>query len=224
MKKGLLITIDGPAGAGKSTVGRLLADRMGYMYIDTGALYRAVALAVISQGCRPDDDEAMEQVCQGLKLVFKTGDNGLRLYMNDVDVTDEIRNREITMQASAISAKPLVRAHLLEVQRGMGQQGAAVFEGRDMGTVVFPQGDVKFYLDADPEVRAFRRYKELCGGDERVTLHEVADAMRKRDANDSSRDLAPLRPARDAVRIDSTALGIGQVVDLMVQHIARVAK
>jgi cytidylate kinase len=224
--KRLLITIDGPAGAGKSTVGRLLAKHLGYTYIDTGALYRAVALAVISQGCSPDDDSAVEKVCRDLKLAFKGSKEGLRLYMNDVDVTDEIRTQEITMQASAISAKHVVREYLLRVQREMGRQGGAVFEGRDMGTVVFPEGDVKFYLDAEPEVRALRRYRELAESvpGKSISLHDVSDAMKKRDQNDSSRALAPLRPAHDAVRIDSSSLNIEQVVGLMVDHISGVAK
>jgi len=224
--KRLLITIDGPAGAGKSTASRLLAKRTGYTYVDTGALYRAVALAVISQGCTADDDSEVEKICRDLKLGFKQGTEGLRLYMNHVDVTDQLRAQEITMLASAISAKYVVREYLLGVQREMGKKGGAVFEGRDMGTVVFPEADVKFYLDAELRVRALRRYKELalCLPGTKISLDEVTDTMRKRDEDDSSRALAPLRPAHDAIRIDSSSSSADQVVALMVNHISGVAK
>jgi len=214
----LVITIDGPAGAGKTTVSRLLARRLKYRYIDTGALYRAVALAASERGVRPDDDKGLEAVCRNLDLKFIQGEKGLRLLSNGVDVTDRIRTPEITMFASAASARPVVRTYLLAVQREMGKEKRAVFEGRDMGTVVFPDAEVKFFLDASGKTRALRRYREYAGKTDQP-LEKVEEEMRRRDENDSSRTLAPLRPADDAICIDSTFLSVEQVVDVMLRHI-----
>jgi cytidylate kinase len=224
--KRLLITVDGPAGAGKSTVSRSLAKRLGYTYVDTGALYRAVALAVLSEDRALNDDTKVEQICGDLRLQFQNSSKGLRLFMNEVDVTDQIRTQEIAMLASAVSARFVVRRYLLGVQRRMGENGGAVFEGRDMGTVVFPNADVKFYLDAELGIRAMRRYKELVVArpGASISLGEVTDAMKKRDQDDSSRALAPLSAAHDAVSIDSSHLEIEEVVALMLHHIRALVK
>ena len=219
--KGVLITIDGPSGAGKTTVSRRLAERLGYTYVDTGALYRAVALRAVSRGCDAHDDGKLAEICAGLSLRFEMGPEGPRLYANDEDVTDRIRSPDITMMASAVSARPAVREYLLAVQRAMAEGGRVIFEGRDMGTVVFPGADIKFYLSAHPETRAERRYEELAERDETVTLHQVKEAMEKRDRNDSIRALAPLKPADDAIRIDSTGVGIEEVVEIMAEHVRR---
>lgn len=218
MKK-LLITIDGPAGAGKTTISSALADRLSYTYIDTGALYRGVALAARAAGIDPEDQGGLEGLCRRLRLEFiRTPDQGTRLMLEEKDITDRIRTPEVTMLSSAVSAKPAVRRFLLGVQRRMGENKGAVFEGRDMGTVVFPDADVKFFLDASPEIRAARRYKEVEGVTGQ-TLEEVERDLRIRDRNDSSRSLAPLKPAPDAVRIDSTALSLEAVIDTMLAHI-----
>ena len=216
----LLITIDGPAGAGKTTVSRKLAEALGYRYIDTGALYRAIALAASEKGVAADDDASLETLCANLDLEFTVAENGLRLMLNGRDVTDRIRTPRITMLASAISARPVVRSRLLTVQRNLGASRRAVFEGRDMGTVVFPDADVKFFLYADPSIRARRRYDELMAkGSAAPSLTSVEQDMAKRDQDDSTRRSAPLKPAEDAIHIDSSSLGIEGVVARMIEHI-----
>jgi len=217
MKK-LLITIDGPAGAGKTTISKQLADRLGYKYIDTGALYRGVALEAKTRGIDPTDQGGLEKLCQEMEMAFILTDDGLRLICNQTDVTDLIRTPEITMLASAVSAQAVVREYLLGLQREMGQEKGVVFEGRDMGTVVFPDADLKFFLDASHKTRARRRYQELAETSS-VTLEQVTSDLTRRDQNDSRRQLAPLKPAADAIHIDSTELSIPQVVALMLDHI-----
>lgn len=210
----LLITIDGPAGAGKTTVSKMLARELGYGYLDTGALYRGVAHAVRAAGIAADDDAGLERVCQRLKLEFQDS----RLISNGVDISEHIRTPEITMLASAVSARPVVRQALLDLQRRLGRSKALVAEGRDMGTVVFPDADLKFFLDASVRQRALRRFEQYgqAGGQ---TLERIEQEIRQRDANDSSRDVAPLKPADDAVTIDSTAMDARQVVAKMMAHI-----
>ena len=217
-KKSLLITIDGPAGAGKTTISKMLADRLGYKYVDTGALYRAIAFEALSAGIDHDDDAGLKHLCEKIDLNLVFVKNVPRLFSSGTDLTDKIRTSKITMFASAASARHVVRESLLEIQRNMGKKKKAVFEGRDMGTVVFPDADVKFFLDADSKTRAIRRHKELPAGDF-MTVQEVKRNIEERDKNDSSRALAPLKPADDAVIIDSTALSKNEVLRLMLSHI-----
>ncbi len=219
MKK-LLITIDGPAGAGKTTVSRALADRLGYRYIDTGALYRGVALAARIRGVDPQDDDDLKQLCSNLDLSFVRKTEGLGLFLNGEDISDCIRSPEITMLASAVSARPVVREFLLDLQKDLGREKAAVFEGRDMGTVVFPDADLKFFLDASARTRAHRRYAEQKAKSSQ-TLDEVERDIQRRDHNDSTRDVAPLKPAPDAIVIDSTGMSVGEVVDFMASHVGK---
>lgn len=214
----LLITIDGPAGSGKTTISRLLADRLGYRYVDTGALYRGVAYEVQSAGLNADNDKEIGKLCKTLKLDFRPSKKGLRLISNNTDITDRIRSFQTTMLASAVSAKPIVREYLLDVQRKMGKAKNVVFEGRDMGTVVFPDADVKFFLNASLEIRAKRRFNEI-KSETSKTITEVQQDIRQRDENDSNRSLAPLRPAEDAIIIDSTGLSIENVIDVMLGYI-----
>lgn len=212
----LLITIDGPAGAGKTTVSKLLARELGYRYLDTGALYRAVAYEVRAAGIAPEDERGLAKVCDALRLTIEEK----RLLSSGVDIADRIRSPEISMLASAVSARPVVRRRLLSIQRELGRAKGLVAEGRDMGTVVFPSADLKFFLEATVRERALRRFAQY-GKDVAQTLEQIEQDIRRRDANDSSRDIAPLKPADDAVIIDSTALTARQVIDLMMTRFRR---
>lgn len=215
----LLITIDGPAGAGKTTVSRALADRLGYTYVDTGALYRGVAWEAGRRNISLNDDDSLAVLCAGLSFTFIRDDRGTRLWSGETDITDLIRTPDMSMRASAVSARPVVRRALLDIQRTMGAEKGAVFEGRDMGTVVFPDADVKFFLTADLKTRALRRYRELAA----ISPQDLADVeadMERRDHNDAARTAAPLKPAEDAVIIDSTRQSAKAVVAAMMAHIS----
>jgi len=214
---GLVITIDGPAG--KTTVSRAVAQRLGFHYVDTGALYRGVAFAADAKGIAADDDDGLDRMFGDLHMAFIRRENGeLRLILNDRDITGLIRTHEISMMASDVSARPVVRRFLLELQRKLGQEQCVVFEGRDMGTVVFPQADVKIFLSASHKARALRRFTETAVVSDR-TLDQVADEIKRRDENDSKRELAPLKVADDAVMIDSTALSIDEVVEKIIEQV-----
>ena len=216
----LLITIDGPAGAGKTTVSRALADCLGYRYVDTGALYRGVALAAQTRGVNPENDDDLRRLCSDLDLTFVRKKEGSGLFLGGKNISDRIRTPEITMLASAVSARPVVREFLLDLQKDLGRKKAAVFEGRDMGTVVFPDADMKFFLNASTRTRAQRRYEEQKSKNSQ-TLDEVERDILQRDRNDSTRDVAPLKPAADAIIIDCTELSADEVVALMVSHIRK---
>ncbi len=215
----LLITIDGPAGAGKTTVSKMLATDLNYRYLDTGALYRAVAYAMRQQGVHTNDEQKLADICTHLRVEF-IGD---RLFLDGVDISGHIRTPEITMLASAVSARPLVRRALFDIQREIGRTGGLVAEGRDMGTVIFPEADLKFFLDASVRQRALRRFAQYGEGNGEQTLEEIERDIRQRDRNDSSRDIAPLRPAPDAIIIDSTRQSAQQVLDLMLMHVNQLA-
>jgi len=219
--KNLLITIDGPAGAGKTTISKLLPARLGYKYIDTGALYRGVAFEALAARISADDDAGLKQLCDKIDLKFIFTGTELSLFSDDTDITGKIRTPEITMFSSAASARQVVREYLLGIQQDLGKEKKCIFEGRDMGTVVFPRADLKFFLDADIMTRARRRHKELFP-DVDLTLEDVIKDIEKRDKNDSARALSPLKPADDAVIIDSTALSVDEVLALMMTHIKKV--
>ncbi len=221
-KNGLVIAIDGPSGAGKSTTARLLAKRLGYLYIDTGAMYRAVGWKAKQEGIDPADEEKLADLCRRTEVTIKLDDCNPKFYVDGRDVSDEIRTPEMGMMASAVSRSPSVRARLLTLQRELGKNGGVVMDGRDIGTVVFPDADVKFFLDASPEERGRRRYLELRSKGVDVDPARITREIKERDAQDSGRALAPLRRADDALHIDSTLLDIDAVLDRMLSEIAKV--
>jgi CMP/dCMP kinase len=210
-----VITIDGPAGAGKTTAARALARRLGYRLLDTGALYRAVAVSVAAAGIPPDDAAALQLHLDRLALDLR----GDRIFVNGRDVTREIRDEAIGRLTSALSTRAAVRSALIPVQRRLAAGGGVVLEGRDTGTVVWPEAEVKFYLDASLDTRARRRHAELvlCGTP--IALDAVRAEMAARDAQDTTRPLAPLAKTADAVEIDTTALSVEEVVDRMLEWV-----
>lgn len=211
-----IITIDGPAGAGKSTVARELARRLDWVYLDTGALYRALALTAVRRGVDPSDRAASEALARSLRMSVKPSPKGTAIVVEDEDVTELLRSPEISMAASTISAWPGVREALLDIQKQEGAKGKIVAEGRDMGTVVFPQAGLKIFLYASPEERAQRRYKELAAKGAEVTPDQVLKEINERDDNDRNRSISPLKAAEDAMTIDSTKLDADAVQKVMI--------
>ncbi|BCG46208.1 Cytidylate kinase [Citrifermentans bremense] len=214
-ENGVIVAIDGPSGAGKSSLTKLLAKRLGYIHIDTGAMFRAVALSAKRAGIASDDDKGLAELCQGLEISFARDGETCRVLANGEDVSSEIRTEEIGLLTSTISARKPVRQALLEMQRRMGAKGGVILEGRDIGTVVFPDAEVKFFLSASAEERGRRRYLELAARGESATLEETIAKVIQRDRQDEGREHAPLKQAEDAVPIDSTSLSIEQVLELM---------
>jgi cytidylate kinase len=214
-----IITIDGPAGSGKSTLCRLLARTLGLECLDTGAMYRALAWFVRHQGAEAWSGAALESLIRPVEIVIKGSGAEQRVTVNGQEVTPEIRHPEITRLASDLSARGEVRRVLTEMQRRLGARGGLVAEGRDMGTVVFPQARYKFYLEADLRVRAERRYRELQQSGFPAVLERVEEDMGRRDRQDSGRTLAPLRPAADAEIIDTSLLNVEEVLARMLTRV-----
>jgi cytidylate kinase len=212
-----IIAIDGPSGAGKSTLSRLLARSLGYVQLDTGAMYRAVALAARKNGTDPEDDEALGRLCERIAIRFVREGEVEKVYLGDQDVTEAIRTPELSLLTSRISASPAVRRAMVRLQRAMGAGGGVVLEGRDIGTVVFPEAEVKFFLRATARERGRRRFEELRAKGLEVDLERTIAEVEARDRADSSRRHAPLEQAADAVPIDSTALSIDQVLKKMLE-------
>lgn len=208
-----IVTIDGPAGAGKSTVGKMLARRLKYLFLDTGAMYRAVALRAKEQGVSPEDEPALERLCRDLDITFAEDSQGQRVICQGEDVTAKIREPEIGWMASVVSMKRPVREAMVRLQRKIGGKGKVVAEGRDTGTVVFPRAKFKFFLDAELEERARRRHRDLADRAISVKMEKVEKEIKERDEQDSSRELAPLHPAADAHYIDSTGISAAEVAE-----------
>jgi cytidylate kinase len=223
-RKPLTIAIDGPSGAGKSTVARFLAQRLGYLYVDTGAMYRIVALKVKAKSIDPEDESILFPLVSSLSVTFVTDGGETHVFCDKEDVTEAIRLPEISRLASDISKRKSVREALVQKQREMGEEGGVVLEGRDIGTVVFPNADVKFYLDAEVEERGRRRFKELALKGIAADYKETFEEVMQRDHNDMHRIHSPLKKADDAVFIDSTHRSAEEVVEEMIQIIKEKAK
>jgi cytidylate kinase len=211
-----VITIDGPSGVGKSTVSKILAESLGYRYLDTGALYRAVAWKVKHEGVDPDDEESLCRILEKTEIVFDGG----TIKVNGFNVTAQIRDPEIGELSSSVSAKPVVREKLYAIQRDFGLQGNAVIEGRDIGATILPEAEHKFFLDASVNERAKRRHKELTEKAVNIALDDTIRAMQKRDKRDSTRSSSPLRRTQDMVYIDTSTLTIKEVVSKILDQVA----
>jgi cytidylate kinase len=223
VSRSVIVAIDGPAGAGKSSVARAVASRLGLALVDTGAIYRCVALAATRAGIELADDEALGRLLPQLEISFQFVDGENRVLLGGEDVSAAIRTPETSRGASVVSARPVVRAGLLELQRRLarGAPAGAVLEGRDIGTVVFPDADVKLFVTASAEVRARRRYDELVAKGMQVDFDEVLADQKQRDLDDSTRAIAPLKAAPDAVQLDTSELGLEQVIAKVVEHVER---
>lgn len=225
--KGFVVTIDGPSGAGKSTISKTLAAKLNYTYLDTGAMYRAVGLKVKRAGLDLDSEVGREGLSKLLAHIDLTlapafeGSEYARVFLDGEEISELIRTPEMAMVASRVSAEPAVRKKLTEMQRLLGGRGSVVAEGRDTGTVVFPSAEHKFYLDASPEERCRRRCEQLRAQGQEVDDQKILAQIVKRDNDDSSRSLAPLTPASDAVIVDSSKMGIDEVVAFMLARIER---
>jgi len=206
----LNIAIDGPAGAGKSSIARAAAKKLGCIYVDTGALYRAVGLFVLRNNADPDDAATVKSLLHEIKLQLKFVDGAQRIFLNGEDVSEDIRMPEASSAASKVSVHSDVREFLLDLQRDFAAKNDVVMDGRDIGTVILPNAQVKIFLTASPQARAERRWKELKEKDSPARLEDVLNEMLVRDARDSSRDIAPLVPAPDSVLLDTTELDFEQ--------------
>ena len=215
------VAIDGPAGAGKSTLAKAAAARLGFVYVDTGAIYRTVGLAARNAGVDKADSEGIKALLTGLQVDIRYENGVQKMYLNGGDVTGEIRSPEISAYASYVSAIPEVRAFLMEMQRRLAREHDVIMDGRDIGTVVLPEAGLKIFLTASAEKRAMRRFRELQEKNPAITFEEVLSDMTARDTQDSQRETAPLKAAEDAVLVDTSDLSLEESVELIVNMIAR---
>jgi CMP/dCMP kinase len=221
----LIIAIDGPSGAGKSTLAKRLAKTLDFIYLDTGAMYRALALKVLRQGIDLADDAGLAELIGTTEIDLRERCGKLAVLLDGADVAAEIRTPEVSQMASKISALRIVRARMLELQRAMGRRGSVVAEGRDIGTVIFPDAEVKVFLDASVAERARRRWEELkASGRVTADLNETRREIEERDRRDSERDVAPLRKAEDALMIDSSRSGADEVAAVVLAHVRQKRK
>jgi cytidylate kinase len=221
MNKIINIAIDGPGGAGKSTISKAVAKKLDILYVDTGSLYRTIGLFVKSKNVDPQDAEAITAILPEISIEVKY-ENGAQVnYLNGVNHGDAIRTPEMSMYASAVSAIPSVRAFLLETQKQIAKVNSVIMDGRDIGTVILPNADVKIFLTASAECRAMRRYKELCERGQTVNYEDVLREMNERDTKDSSREIAPAKPAEDAILLDTTSFDFEESVNAILEIIEK---
>ena len=211
-----IVTLDGPSGSGKGTVGRLLARELNFNYLDSGLLYRAVAILVIEKGIALSDVSNIEEIARNMNLEFSSENN--KIFLDGIDVSNSIRTEEISIVSSKVAQLKSVRAILHEIQRGYLKGNGLIADGRDMGTVIFPDADLKIFITASPEARAYRRHKELLGRGESVSLRDLERSIASRDRSDSERKISPLVPAVDAIIIDTSNMTVEEVKDEIVKH------
>lgn len=215
MKEFLQVAIDGPAGAGKSTIAKAVAERLGIFYVDTGAMYRAIALKGLRLGIAFDQEEDIRRMIQETEILLEHSE-ARRVFCDGEDVTEGIRNLEVSRAVSKVAAYPVVRKRLVELQRQEAQRGGVVMDGRDIGTVVLPKADLKIFLTASPEERARRRWLELQKAGKEISLTDVQQDMEKRDRQDSEREVSPLVPAADALILDTTGFSVEEIVEQII--------
>lgn len=213
---GYKVAIDGPAGAGKSTIARLAAEELGFVYVDTGAMYRGLAVFFLDRGISPMEPEKMEEACKEAQVTIRYEDGSQQVYLNGTNITGRLREEAVGNMASRCAAVPAVRKKLLELQRKLAEDADVIMDGRDIGTCVLPDADVKVFLTASVETRALRRYRELEEKGERAVLEEIMADIKERDDRDSNRKIAPLKKAQDAVLVDSSDMTIPEVVQTIV--------
>ena len=211
-----IVTLDGPSGSGKGTVGRLLAQVLNFNYLDSGLLYRAVAILVIEKGIALSDVSNIEEIARNMNLEFSSENN--KIFLDGIDVSNSIRTEEISVVSSKVAQLESVRAILHKIQRGYLKGNGLIADGRDMGTVIFPDADLKIFITASPEARAYRRHKELLGRGESVSLRDLERSIASRDRSDSERKISPLVPAVDAIIIDTSNMTVEEVKDEIVKH------
>lgn len=211
-----IVTLDGPSGSGKGTVGRLLAQVLNFNYLDSGLLYRAVAILVIEKGIALSDVSNIEEIARNMNLEFSSENN--KIFLDGIDVSNSIRTEEISIVSSKVAQLKSVRAILHEIQRGYLKGNGLIADGRDMGTVIFPDADLKIFITASPAARAYRRHKELLGRGESVSLRDLERSIASRDRSDSERKISPLVPAVDAIIIDTSNMTVEEVKDEIVKH------
>lgn len=215
---GYNVAIDGPAGAGKSTIAKLVAKEKGYIYVDTGAMYRALAIHFLEKKVSAEETDQVVATCKDAEVTIVYEEGVQQVYLNGKNVTGQLRTEEVGNMASKTSAIPEVRAKLLELQRGLARSSDVIMDGRDIGTNILPDADVKIYLTASVETRAKRRFDELTERGELCNLEEIKKDIRERDARDMNREIAPLKQAEDAILVDSSNMGISEVVDTICRY------
>lgn len=217
------IAIDGPAGAGKSTIAKLVAKKKDYIYVDTGAMYRAIALYILRNSVDASDDVAVKAACDNINIDIKYQDGAQQVYLNGENVSVDIRKEEVGNMASKAAAKSAVREKLLQLQRDLAKSNNVIMDGRDIGTFVLPNADVKIYLTASVEARAKRRYDQLVEKGESPDIDKIKADIEQRDFQDMNREIAPLKQAQDAIYLDTSDMNINQVVDFIVDKINAIA-